>query len=735
MVLRCLLLFLFAVNVIGESDLLTPLANASGMNFTNGKYHVWNYNRLSISSDLKTWTTYTPPFSSFNFAFGNNRYVFSSNGQVHVSSDLIDFQRSPVSGLGNLIFDGTRFLSATSIGIYSSTDGLSWQQLLEGRFNSITTAGGRTVAVGERIARSVGEGFTLVENAPEGLSFVAALPGLVVANNSQGQVTVSTDGLEWSHLGLRGQEIRGRIFAARGKFYNDTYGLVSSSNGLDWTPIRYVTNFSNVFDDGTNTLVLADELQSLGQDGTLSFVAFGRASGSVYSIAGNLIMRRNSGFFVSNNARDWIKTAENFSDLRKLISDEALIFSTNDGLIVTKDGITWQRYGEFFRPNIILQTPLGFLAGNAEYLGCSFYLSSDGLDWTPIEVPCFVEWMASNSEIMVSVFEGQVWRSTNLIDWEATGHYSDLNATSLNFGENFIFPGINGKASLTRDGHRFQRIAMDGSIRIANGLWNMRNSVWHYSLDGRSWAPASFPGQPEVVWQDRIVSSYLSDLYVSDLPQAFKRQAIVPWVVENEKWQSRIVLNNSGDAMTRVDLKAVGSWDPPDSLTLELAPGEVYTREIKDLFPGRTRYSLYVDAFAPGVYTVFQVNALVNDVYSPSQSSGIFLDATTTKLAFPLMAADDANALVLVETGKNKNSALRLNLGLYDELGQELATREIFLSAQSPYAIQVVDLFPDLVLPPHFSIKVTGGTRLAGTAFIFNQEGQPSMANAFPLFN
>jgi hypothetical protein len=96
---------------------------------------------------------------------------------------------------------------------------------------------------------------------------------------------------------------------------------------------------------------------------------------------------------------------------------------------------------------------------------------------------------------------------------------------------------------------------------------------------------------------------------------------------------------------------------------------------------------------------------------------------------------DDAYSAVVLVAPFASSGQIPVRLKLYGkDSGDLLATKEVQVFAKRPFAALVRDLFEPGVLTDDVVIKASSlnGALLAGTAFIFNDQREPSMATATP---
>ncbi len=211
--------------------------------------------------------------------------------------------------------------------------------------------------------------------------------------------------------------------------------------------------------------------------------------------------------------------------------------------------------------------------------------------------------------------------------------------------------------------------------------------------------------------------------------------SVVPWVVDNDQWTSKVAIFNNGAAATDVCLEAVTRDGRVREGIVTVAANGVTAIESGTFFPGLTGYSLVISSEITALHTSFLTfNKASASGHSPSQTTAPVLAGLTSGLLFGYVPGEENAAIVLVvpQTGEQET---RVTLELLGKEGPALATTEVVLTGNRPHAALIRDLFPEVNQPPDASVKARAqnGARLAGTTFVFNSFREPSMAAAFSI--
>ena len=210
--------------------------------------------------------------------------------------------------------------------------------------------------------------------------------------------------------------------------------------------------------------------------------------------------------------------------------------------------------------------------------------------------------------------------------------------------------------------------------------------------------------------------------------------SIVPWVVDNDAFASRVAIFNKGVLPADVHIRAVDRQGDTRTMTVEIPAESVYARAAGELFADFTGYSLFIESEADSIYPSFLTFNLEDRSggNSPSQTTAQYQPATTSALLFGYVPGSEVAAIVLVAAAE-KTGPTPVELELFGQEGGLLERVNVELTGNQPLAVLVRDLFSDVPADASVRAVATDGTLITGTTFVFNDLSQPSMAAAFPL--
>lgn len=209
--------------------------------------------------------------------------------------------------------------------------------------------------------------------------------------------------------------------------------------------------------------------------------------------------------------------------------------------------------------------------------------------------------------------------------------------------------------------------------------------------------------------------------------------AVVPWVVNNENFTSKVSVFNNSEEPIDVLLKAVSTGGSVAREVVTIPGKTQLARTSAELFPGFNGYALFVHADITKIFTSFRTIAINNGANVPSLDNVNFRSELTEELLFGYVPGDEIAAAVLVATGFD-DASTPVTLTLYGgDSGTPLGTANVSLNGIQPNAILLRDLFDNIPTDATLSAVSTNGTPITGTTFVFNNQGQPSMASAYPV--
>ena len=213
---------------------------------------------------------------------------------------------------------------------------------------------------------------------------------------------------------------------------------------------------------------------------------------------------------------------------------------------------------------------------------------------------------------------------------------------------------------------------------------------------------------------------------------AFQSEGILPWVTNNPNFRSTVIVNNLNDVDVEVILVATRNNGDEEGVILEIPALSQVAADAGSLFPvlgdgpGYTVIAVYND---PNVSSAFIINSQSGaSGNSPAQADVVSPDAAGENLLFnflPVIPGSGASAPVVVNLGEEE---AQIVFHAYQG-GTEIATSEpIALASGRPFADITANLFPGV--EGNIFVVAESTQPLVGMAFIFNEFGEPSMANA-----
>ena len=213
---------------------------------------------------------------------------------------------------------------------------------------------------------------------------------------------------------------------------------------------------------------------------------------------------------------------------------------------------------------------------------------------------------------------------------------------------------------------------------------------------------------------------------------------VVPWMVNNSQWSTRVAVANSSDQSEVVWLEALTADGVTQTKQVEIPGNGVYSAEAGELFPNLSGYRLKINCLSNALYPSFLTFNLeeASGGRSPSQTTAQFSGDLTSRLLFPYLPGDQLPAIVICAPDRGGSSgsysaSTPVDLTLADSTGGVIARKTITLIGGQPQALLVNGLFEDVNLPANATIEAVAhnGTHLSGTTFTFNHQREPSMAS------
>lgn len=223
--------------------------------------------------------------------------------------------------------------------------------------------------------------------------------------------------------------------------------------------------------------------------------------------------------------------------------------------------------------------------------------------------------------------------------------------------------------------------------------------------------------------------------FAVDHAYSIGRRRIIPWVVNNQTWTSRIALFNAGDQDSDITLEALDRQGVVRQQQFSLGAGQLRVDQAADLFPDLSGYNLTVVADRNHVYPAFLTLTQRDEgPPSPSQTLAMDVDQLTNRLMFANIAGEGAGALVLSAPNQDPEAETPVLMTLHRGAGM-VEPVAVQLQGRRPLALIANQLFPSLKTGEDawITARAKDGTQLAGTTFSFNSRNEPSMAIALQM--
>ncbi len=207
---------------------------------------------------------------------------------------------------------------------------------------------------------------------------------------------------------------------------------------------------------------------------------------------------------------------------------------------------------------------------------------------------------------------------------------------------------------------------------------------------------------------------------------------VVPWVVNNDNYQSTLNLQNNEAVTNQLVLRAV-SAEETQTTTLELEPFTQRSVLAADLFPTMNRYTLMVHSNNIRVGT----DTVVRNINGPSagaggNANGSAYDAMTNKIAMTGLTGTSVAVLSL----PGSNQAHHIAVDLHGPDGQVVARREFTSQGEAPLPLIIPQAFPEAVGLDSVAIvaRAPESVKMCGTAFYFEGWAEFATTASQPYF-
>ncbi|CAM2064645.1 hypothetical protein SCOR_04690 [Sulfidibacter corallicola] len=629
--------------------------------------------------------------------------AYNDAGSVFTSTDGVTWQETDLSGesiggnFGWLLWNGERFVGVTESKVFTSEDGLDW---------SVSDASirffGPLIWDGTRYAHLSSEGVylsddallwehqTLLRNSSAQLKGLRHQNGTYRATGENGLLFHSQDGEAWHRTAPNDLSITWAQTAGDRFFAYSWPSLFTTLDGLNWQEIAGCEEQSSyrfhVVTDGNGSFLIGfNHVLYFSEDG-LHWECQQIADAShrqVYFFEGRWFVTDSAGkLLVSADGRNWTASELSDSDCWLYTADGRIFAACENGSFVSEDGLDWA-------PSAFRGSALGYHVTNGSTtLGSErnrLTTSRDGVTWSP-EYSIPSDDSTGAPHYLARLGDGFVY-------------HTPWRETTMRFSWDGLFWQSFAMDSVPFEPHAIHQI---GEVVLAN-----------HPFFGIAVGSCSQVGTPPT------------------LPQA-----VIPWVVENPQWSSRVSFLNLDTDAIDARLTAVTREGVRRETRLTLPPQSVVAKSAGDLFPELSGYSLSLETASTEVLTSFLTfnKEAISGGASPSQTTGWARDTWSPAITFGYLPDDGIYALVLAAPEATQSDT-EVQLAIRGEDPDQETVITVQLTKDQPRVLQAADLFPNGVLEGPVSVKATSmnGALLVGTTFVFDEHRQPSMAAAIPV--
>ncbi len=214
---------------------------------------------------------------------------------------------------------------------------------------------------------------------------------------------------------------------------------------------------------------------------------------------------------------------------------------------------------------------------------------------------------------------------------------------------------------------------------------------------------------------------------------------LLPWVSNNDLFESIIVVNNFGDTAASVQLLARRQDGNSEMVTRNIPPGGFLNEFASTLFPGLgdgSGYAVLATSNNNQLAARWVTNNLVTaSGRSPSQGVGVHLDEQDSPrfgreilFGYLPLSNDFTSAPVVVNVG---DAPANVTLRFYDQAGnlvKEDAATLANMPPLRPFATVANTLVPE-GSGDVYMVASSDGQPLTGVAFVFNNGAEPAIGN------
>lgn len=222
---------------------------------------------------------------------------------------------------------------------------------------------------------------------------------------------------------------------------------------------------------------------------------------------------------------------------------------------------------------------------------------------------------------------------------------------------------------------------------------------------------------------------------------------VLPWVSKSDRFESTVVVNNTGGKTTQVRLTARRADGTSTTAERSVAAGGFLAESTATLFPELSRgagFTVTVEADQITVESRWITNNIADTASGASPSQGTALTPAQPGVTASSDIGDRLLFGYLPVVGGSISAPVVVNLGdrnvdvvfeVYNSAGQLLITDTLTganLAPRQPLAVLTSDLVPNNAEDVHI-IAHSQGNQLGGVVFVFNSLGEPAIGSATAL--
>ncbi len=219
---------------------------------------------------------------------------------------------------------------------------------------------------------------------------------------------------------------------------------------------------------------------------------------------------------------------------------------------------------------------------------------------------------------------------------------------------------------------------------------------------------------------------------------------VLPWVSKGDRFESTVVVNNTGSKATQVRLTARRADGSSTTAERSIVANGFLAETTSDLFPELTRgpgFTVTVEADQITVESRWITNNIADTASGASPSQGTALTPPQTGVSASSDIGDRLLFGYLPVAGGSISAPVVVNLGdrnidvtfdIYNSAGQLLGTDTLIganLAPRQPLAVLTSALVPNNAEDVQI-IAHSAGNQLGGVVFVFNSLGEPAIGTA-----